>query len=152
MKPKICILGTHHAYQYSAPRPRYLQNVRDLISIHSVDLVAEEAGGLQVTYAQELVEKEFKSKVSWKNVDLTAEEPTKIPDINKMGTRRTRAKLYKTRRRREVDGVKITKVFRIRDTNGWHKSLLDFLLCISNPLPSLLRGFLSLECADRFSL
>jgi hypothetical protein len=51
------------------------------------------------------------------------------------------AKLYKTRRRREVAGVKIAKVFRIRVFKGRHKNILDFLIFISNPLPSLLRGF-----------
>jgi hypothetical protein len=87
MKQKICILGTHHAYQYRAPRLAYLQNVKDLITIHCVDLVAEEATGVPgTTYAQELIKKvEFKSQISWKNVDLTAEERKKVPDINQLG-------------------------------------------------------------------
>src|SRR6202140_1032813 len=51
------------------------------------------------------------------------------------------AKLYKTRRRREVAGVKIAKVFRIRDFKGRLMNILDFFLFISNPLPSRLRGF-----------
>jgi hypothetical protein len=86
IKRKICILGTHHAYQYEAPRQAYLQNLKDLIAIHSVDLVAEEATGVpNATYAQELITGEFGSHISWKNVDLTAEERTKIPDINPRG-------------------------------------------------------------------
>jgi hypothetical protein len=86
MQRKICILGTHHAYQYQAPRLAYLQNVRNLISIHSVDLVAEEATGIpDATYAQRLIKIEFDSHTSWKNVDLTVEERKKVPDINPMG-------------------------------------------------------------------
>jgi hypothetical protein len=86
MQRKICILGTHHAYQYQAPRLAYLQNVRNLISIHSVDLVAEEATGIpDPTYADRLIKAEFDSHTSWKNVDLTVEERKKVPDINPMG-------------------------------------------------------------------
>ena len=86
MQRKICILGTHHAYQYQALRRAYLQNVRDLISIHSVDLVAEEATGItDATYADRLIKAEFDSHISWKNVDLSAEERKIAPDINRMG-------------------------------------------------------------------
>lgn len=86
MGRRICILGTHHDYQYCAPRQAYLQNVRDLISIHHVDLVAEEASGISDTsYARRLVKAEFESCASWKNVDLTAEERVNVPDINPHG-------------------------------------------------------------------
>jgi hypothetical protein len=84
MNRKVCLFGVHHAYQYCAIRPAYLQNVRALIEIHSVDLVAEEASGLSSTYVQQDLLK-TNSKVSWKNVDLTREERTKVPDINQMG-------------------------------------------------------------------
>jgi hypothetical protein len=50
-----------------------------------VDVIVEEATGVSLTYAQELLEREFKSTVSWKNVDLTIEERTKVPDINPWG-------------------------------------------------------------------
>lgn len=81
-KRKICVFGTHHAYQYLVPRPRYLRYLKELIDLHSVDLVAEEATGVSSTYIQqELLKPEFKS-VSWKNVDLTREERTRVPDIN----------------------------------------------------------------------
>src|SRR6202035_441140 len=86
MQPKICILGTHHAYQYQAPRFRYLENIKNLIEIHSVDLVAEEATGISgASYAQVLTKKIFASRISWKNVDLTEDERTKVPDINQLG-------------------------------------------------------------------
>jgi hypothetical protein len=86
MTRRVCILGVHHLYQFYAPRKAYLNEVRALIEIHSVDLVAEEATGLATTYVQEeLLKPEFTSKVSWKNVDLSREERQKIPDINEMG-------------------------------------------------------------------
>jgi hypothetical protein len=60
--------------------------LRDLIGLHSVDLVAEEATGVpDTTYAQELIKAEFKSQVSWKNVDLSAKERERVPDINPCG-------------------------------------------------------------------
>jgi hypothetical protein len=49
---KICILGTLHVYQHRVCRPNYLQNLKDLVEIHSVDLIAEEAPGLTSTYAR----------------------------------------------------------------------------------------------------
>jgi hypothetical protein len=86
MQPKICILGTHHAYQYQAPRFRYLENIKNLIEIHSVDLVAEEATGISgASYAQVLIKRVFASRITWKNVDLTVEERKIVPDINPMG-------------------------------------------------------------------
>jgi hypothetical protein len=85
-KRKICILGTHHDYQYRAPRLTYLQNVKALIIDHAVDLVAEEATGIpDNTYAQCLIQSVFKSQISWANVDLTAEERKVVPDLNPMG-------------------------------------------------------------------
>ena len=88
MKPKICILGTHHAYQMEAPRKKYLSTLTELISLHTVDLVAEEASGVSSTYALRLVDK-FKGKIvpdiSWANVDLTGEERTGVPDSNPYG-------------------------------------------------------------------
>jgi len=61
-----------------------LQNVKDLLIIHSVDLIAEEATGVPcATYTHELISKtEFNSQIYWKNVDLTVEERRKAPDIN----------------------------------------------------------------------
>jgi hypothetical protein len=86
MQRKICILGTHHAYQYLAPRTTYLQNVKNLIETHSVDLVAEEATGIpDVSYAHRLIMNVFDSRILWKNVDLTKDERKKVPDINPMG-------------------------------------------------------------------
>jgi hypothetical protein len=79
MKPKICIFGTHHAYQYKIPRRRYFQNVKCLIQIHSVDLVAEEATGVTTSYAEGIANE---AKVAWKNVDLTPEERKLVPDLN----------------------------------------------------------------------
>lgn len=85
MQRKICILGTHHAYQYCAPRTAYLQHVKDLIEIHSVDLVAEEATGIpDASYAHRLIMSFFSSQILWKNVDLTEDERKKVHDINPM--------------------------------------------------------------------
>lgn len=85
-KLKICICAVHHDYQHCAPRPAYLQNVRDLIKLHSVDLVAEEATGVPTTYAQqELLKPEYTGKTTWKNVDLSGEERKLVPDINSLG-------------------------------------------------------------------
>jgi hypothetical protein len=84
MKRKVCILGVHHFYQYKVVRPRYLQEIKNFIEMHGVDLVAEEASGLPTTYAQVLVEKQFPG-VAWANVDLTTEEREGLPDINHEG-------------------------------------------------------------------
>ncbi len=57
--------------------------VKDLIQIHSVDLVVEEATGIQRdSYAKSITDL---CDVRWKNVDLTAEERRLVPDINQMG-------------------------------------------------------------------
>lgn len=86
MNRKVCIFGVHHLYQFYSPRKKYLNEIRNLIEIHSVDLVAEEATGVSSTYVQqELLKPEFASKVSWKNIDLSRNERKKIPDINEMG-------------------------------------------------------------------
>jgi hypothetical protein len=83
MKLKICILGTHHAYQYKVLRPAYLQNLRDLIEMHGVDLVAEETTGMpRASYAEDLVNAGFRPRTTWKNVDLTKDERKLVPDIN----------------------------------------------------------------------
>ena len=81
MNPRICIFGTHHAYQYMTTRRKYSQNVECLIQIHSVDLVAEEASGLATTYAKLIANK---ANVLWKDVDLTPEERMLVPDLNAM--------------------------------------------------------------------
>jgi hypothetical protein len=78
INPTICIFGTHHAYQYKTKRRGYFQNVKSLIRIHSVDLVAEEATGA-TTYAEAIA---HEAKVLWKNVDLTPEERKHAPDLN----------------------------------------------------------------------
>lgn len=82
MKRKICILATHHAYQIDVSRPGYFQNVKALIELHSVDLIAEEATGAPSTYAHEVA---AECKILWKNVDLTKEERMKVPDVNPYG-------------------------------------------------------------------
>ena len=82
MNPRVCIFGTHHAYQYKIMRWKYPQNVECLIQIHSVDLVAEEASGVATTYAKTIANN---AKVLWKNVDLTREERKLVPDLNAMG-------------------------------------------------------------------
>jgi len=79
--PRICIFGTHHAYQYKTKRRGYFQNVKSLIQIHSVDLVAEEATGA-TTYAEVIADD---AKVLWKNVDLSPEERKHMPDLNPLG-------------------------------------------------------------------
>jgi hypothetical protein len=78
--PRICIFGTHHAYQYKTVRRRYFQNVHDLIMIHAADLVAEEfsAHG-QTSYAEKIA---GLHGVLWKNVDLTGDERKHVPDLN----------------------------------------------------------------------
>lgn len=83
-KRKVCVFGTHHAYQFQLPRPRYLPHLRDLINLHSVDLVAEEATGIPgESYIQsELSKDEFKTRVSWKNVDMTREERAQLQDLS----------------------------------------------------------------------
>ena len=82
MNPRICIFGTHHAYQYMTRRRKYLRNVEALIQIHSVDLVAEEASGLTTSYASAIADE---AKVLWKNVDLTPDERKLVPDLNPLG-------------------------------------------------------------------
>jgi hypothetical protein len=79
MKRKICILGTYHGYQIDVSRPGYVENVRALLKLHCVDLIAEEATGAPSTYAQGIA---AESQISWKNVDLTKEERGKVPDVN----------------------------------------------------------------------
>lgn len=86
-KRKVCVFGTFHGYQYKVHRPKYLNELRALIEIHSVDLVAEEATGIegQSYIERELLKPEFESRVSWKNVDMTREERALVPDRNQMG-------------------------------------------------------------------
>jgi len=79
MRRKICILGTHHGYQIDVSRPAYFENVKALLRLHFVDLIAEEATGAPSTYAQGIA---AESQISWKNVDLTKEERGKVPDVN----------------------------------------------------------------------
>ncbi len=80
---QVCVFGTHHAYQYQTVRGKYCENVNALIEIYSVDLVAEEASGIdRDTYAKKIADAR---KVSWKNVDLTSEERKPVPDINPRG-------------------------------------------------------------------
>jgi hypothetical protein len=81
INPNICILGTHHAYQYKTSRRGYFHNVKSLVRIHSVDLLAEEATGV-TTYAESIA---YEAKVLWKNVDLTPEERKHVPDLNPRG-------------------------------------------------------------------
>jgi hypothetical protein len=77
---RICIFGTHHAYQYQTVRRRYFQDVRDLIMIHGVDLVAEEFSVHgQTSYAEKIADLHG---VLWKNVDLTGDERKHVPDLN----------------------------------------------------------------------
>jgi hypothetical protein len=53
--------------------------------MHAVDLVAEEASGINgKTFAQELLDASFHG-VLWSNVDLTSEERKVLPDINPLG-------------------------------------------------------------------
>ena len=85
---RVCILGTHHDYQIYVERPKYLQIVDELVTIHQVDLVAEEAPQSLETYARQWVEKyisEFKVDIKWKGVDLTSEERKGVPDLNPDG-------------------------------------------------------------------
>jgi hypothetical protein len=78
---KVCIFGVHHAYQYQVVRRAYFYEVRSLIEIHNVDLVAEEASGINKTFVQELLEN-LLPEVAWANVDLTSEERKGLPDVN----------------------------------------------------------------------
>lgn len=85
MNRKVCILGVHHAYQYQVGRLQYLQELKNLVEIHAVDLVAEEASGIDgETFAQELLQRFFPG-VAWANVDLTSEERKGLPDSNPLG-------------------------------------------------------------------
>ncbi len=79
LKRKICIFGVHHNYQYCVLRPMYLQRLKSLIRLHSVDLVAEEAGTLSTTYAREAVKEESKASTRWVNVE-TEEEYKRAPN------------------------------------------------------------------------
>lgn len=78
---KICIFGTHHAYQLGTIRRSFVEHIRSLIVLHSVDLVAEEATDAPTNVrlvAQAL-------NLPWKNVDLTAQERIHVPDLNPHG-------------------------------------------------------------------
>jgi hypothetical protein len=78
--PRVCIFGTHHAYQYKTMRRRYFQNVHDLITIHDVDLVAEEFSTHgQTSYAEKIA---GLHGIPWANVDLTGDERKHVPDLN----------------------------------------------------------------------
>lgn len=89
MKRKICIFETLHDYQIDVPRPQYLNNLNCLVSIHCVDLIAEEAVEALNTYARKLVNEEYKAKgrsnISWKPVDLDRGDRAKVSDINRFG-------------------------------------------------------------------
>ena len=88
MNRKVCILGTFHDYQYKLLRKSYLRTVIDLIQIHSVDFIAEEAAGLSETYFSKYVAEmklAFGRDVHWNNVDLDGKEREGIPDVNPHG-------------------------------------------------------------------
>lgn len=76
------ILGTHHAYQYQARRRGYERSLRDLIAIHSVDLIAEEATDDFQTFARAIV---HELNLGWKPVELAGKEPVHVPDSNRSG-------------------------------------------------------------------
>ncbi len=79
-RPRICIFGTHHAYQYKTVRRKYFQNVSDLIEIHDADLVAEEFSAKNKdSYAKEIA---GRHNILWRNVDIAGEERRFVPDIN----------------------------------------------------------------------
>lgn len=86
MKPKICIVGTHHAYQSEIVRESYSKTLVELITNHNVDLVEEEATGVPTTFAKMFIENIYPPKVNsdarWTNVDLTREERKNVPDVN----------------------------------------------------------------------
>ena len=69
-------------------RPQYLHNVSELITIHKVDLVAEEALDKHNTYARQFVEglkTKLKRDIEWKGVDLSPDERKLVPDENPLG-------------------------------------------------------------------
>ncbi len=79
---RVCIFGTHHAYQYKTIRKKYFEYVNELIHLHTVDLVAEEATGIeQDSFAKKIADL---TKTLWKNVDLTTDERKVAPDINRL--------------------------------------------------------------------
>jgi hypothetical protein len=85
MKRKVCILAVHHDHQFAVIRRAYIQNVKDLISIHAVDLVAEESSDRVTTFVQELISKGAFPGVSWRNVDPGPDERKNWPDVNPNG-------------------------------------------------------------------
>jgi hypothetical protein len=88
MHRNVCILGTFHDYQYRLLRKSYLRTVIDLIKIHSVDFIAEEAAGLSETCLSKNVAEmklTFGRDVHWSNVDLDGKERAGIPDVNPHG-------------------------------------------------------------------
>ena len=79
-EPRICIFGTHHAYQYKTVRRKYFQYVSDLIKIHDADLVAEEFSAKNKdSYAKKIAALQ---NILWRNVDIAGEERIFVPDIN----------------------------------------------------------------------
>ncbi|HXW57742.1 MAG TPA: hypothetical protein VEJ67_18460 [Candidatus Cybelea sp.] len=84
---RICVLGTHHMYQEDVCRKSYLRTLCDLIDIHAVELVAEEAKADSNTHARRAVDilKSQGKSIDWIGIEIEREEREYIPDRNPLG-------------------------------------------------------------------
>lgn len=79
MCKRVCIFGTHHEFQLDTPMDSNFNTLlRELIGVHKVDTMLEEASGLPPKSCIELLADEV--GIRWANMDLTAEERKHIPD------------------------------------------------------------------------
>jgi len=82
---RICVLGIHHLYQQFVCRKNYARALLELIDLHGVDLVAEEATASSDTHAHKavnLLKSHNQRNIEWMGIEITADERKHIPDSN----------------------------------------------------------------------
>jgi hypothetical protein len=86
MTKHICIVGSHHHYQYRRRRIGFARAITDLIDLWRPDFIGEE-------FDDDIQEPSFTkmravaSGITWENVDLKEKERPYFPDSNPLATR-----------------------------------------------------------------
>jgi hypothetical protein len=84
MTKHVCILGTHHYYQYRSPRIGFARALRDLVDLWNPDFIGEEFDDCRQdpSYTKMLADV---LSIPWDNVDLKTDERPHFPDANPLG-------------------------------------------------------------------
>jgi hypothetical protein len=76
---KLCVVATHHEFQMDSPMDfSFDRFLRDLIRLHKVDVILEEATGLPPKACVEVLADRL--NLPWMNVDLDVESRKLVPD------------------------------------------------------------------------